>query len=246
MNPCHHWNKFSHWSNEHNVDGWLSLELCATTHLKVRKPHFTEIVTIISAIRLRNPMFKRSKSWAVLHRLAKKLRHRQWRLLWVFTIIVCTLSPARTACASDLGPLVDDGAPSCAVGNEELQRLRNLLFSSRLVLDDKPYKLAAFDYCQFAAGSYACPPRSITGLAVLHFTSSCLASVAIRHLPIEDSSLWVPGRNLTRRWNLMRIKRHALDFSVTSSHALDMSTVVSTFTLVSPTSFHRVQNQYHP
>lgn len=57
---------------------------------------------------------------------------------------------------------------------------------------------------------------------VLHVTTNCLASIAIRHLVVEGSSRWVLERNLTRRCNLVHIKRYAINLPVTPADSIDM------------------------
>lgn len=136
--------------------------------------------------------------------------------------LVCALSSAPTSCSSELGPLVDDGAPFCAIGDVELHALRKSLYKAKFVIDDKHQELAEFDYYQYAVGSHASSRLHIIGSVVLHATTNCRASVAIRHLVIEGSSQWVLGRNLTRTFNLVHIVRHSIDLPVTPVNSIDM------------------------
>lgn len=100
---------------------------------------------------------------------------------------------------SEIGPLLNDGAPYSPIGIVELKLLldeMNLPFPD--VLDLKLAVLQDFTKLQYGNADHSSQARNIIGLIVLTMHSDRGCPVDITHIVLEGSSQWIVGKNVTK------------------------------------------------
>lgn len=114
-----------------------------------------------------------------------------------------------------IGPTVDDGASYSSIGITELNQIRNDLIHIITSIDPKPPGWSRFEYLRFGGGAHASPSRKILGSVPIFVRTNSGSLASIRHLVIEGSSLWLIGRNVTRRCDILHIDCNRIRLSRT-------------------------------
>ena len=84
-----------------------------------------------------------------------------------------TGSAANTGLSSELGPLLDDGAPYSGIGQVELSLLADHIgLSPNSKIDAIPQALGSHTHWQYGSGEHASSARRILGSIVLTATSN--------------------------------------------------------------------------
>lgn len=112
-----------------------------------------------------------------------------------------------------VGPTVDDGASYSSIGLTELNQIRNELIHMITSIGPKPPGWSRFEYLRFGGGAHASPSRKILGSVPIFVQTNSGALASIRHLVIEGSSLWLIGRNVTRRCDILHINTNRIRLS---------------------------------
>lgn len=112
-----------------------------------------------------------------------------------------------------VGPTVDDGASYSSIGITELNQIRNQLIHKITSIDPKPPGWSRFEYLRFGGGAHSSPSRKILGSVPIFVRTNSGALASIRHLVIEGSSLWLIGRNVTRRCDILHINANKIRLS---------------------------------
>lgn len=179
--------RYGHWSPDHNPDGSLN----------------TDVVSSDKPI-VQNESQNGGQSGQPNKRIALGFTSS----LQSNNTLHCNIASTVTS-SFDAGPLVDDGAPYSAIGEVEVQLLRNQL-STDLILEPKPDELQNYEYWQYGTGSHSSSKRKIVGSVLLFAKTDNKNTISIRHIVVDGSSQWIIGRNLTRKCNIEYIGRSSI------------------------------------
>jgi len=109
------------------------------------------------------------------------------------------------------GPLLDDGAPYCGMGENEFKILQPLILPNWTgSFEDLPESIANRPFWQYGVGEHSSDIRRIIGSILVSANTDSGNTIWIRHLIIEGSSQWVVGRNVTRYCNIIHIGENKL------------------------------------
>ena len=129
---------------------------------------------------------------------------------------------------SQLGPMVDSGAPYSAIGVPELCVLWSSLGRQHITeYDPIPSAISHYAFWQYGSGAHSSAPRRILGSVVLTCYTDSKRPICIRHLVIEGSSQWLIGRNVTSHCNQLRINDNRIQLPKFDHHQDYLSIVES-------------------
>ena len=128
---------------------------------------------------------------------------------------------------TDLGPMVDDGAPYSALGIVELALVCQPRSDSiEDLITPLPESISQFRFWQFGSGKHASPAKPIRGSVMLNFKSDSGSLISIRHVVVDGSSPWVLGRNITRKCDIVHIGGNFIRFPPSSDGVSDTLTMI--------------------
>lgn len=131
-----------------------------------------------------------------------------------------------TFAPAHLDPLVDDGAPYSAIGQNELNLLQpHLLPNWNGDVPPRPRSLENRRFWQYGNGSHASLQRLIVGSVVLSLTADCGSTVQVRHLVLDGSSQWVIGRNVTHQSDIVHVDGNLLSIPKPHNNRITVSMI---------------------
>ena len=213
--PCHTCHKLGHWADDHNPDGSLKPGTpCFEPNVVQPNPNPAANDNARNAVgNDRNPRDPVAGFMANIVESGDSDPTPD-------NTVVCASTNLSTP--TSIGPLVDDGAPFCAIGNVELMYHHRRLVGDSVIFGPIPEELNSCTHWQFGLGSHVSPRRRILGSVTLHLMTDSGSLITIRHLVIEGSSQWVLGRNITRTCNILHIGRHALQLPSVSNEFVSL------------------------
>lgn len=215
--PCHQCKVYCHWSDAHNDGGTVKLGTSSHASSEDAKSAF------LARNNLSKPQQVEENKNAVIGLtawLATSMAHQNFSTSTAGKTLVYSLTSIPTSCLSELGPLVDNGAPFCPVGNVELRAMSKRLFNQKWVIGEKSPELSEFDFWQYGSGSHSSSSPRIVGSVALSAVTNNGKPVSIRHLVIEGSSQWILGRKVIRKCHILHIGRHAPELPVSSPDSM--------------------------
>ena len=115
--------------------------------------------------------------------------------------------------SSEPGPMVDDGAPYCGMGLEELLKLATSIMPNwNGKLEPLPSSIISRPWWQYGKGNHASQAKKILGSVMLSLRSNEGSVLRLRHLIIEGSSPWLIGRNVTAKGNILHASGNRIEF----------------------------------